>query len=293
MDLLELVCNNVKDINLYLHIRNVSKYHLNLSDHLFNTMKFNKTTFNLTNEICSCNRKKPRVEPFNLCITCSKNNMFTLCTSKALKKFNLEKCDLQNLDSFNTNNNHKFYYKKDLYIYSIIKYGPKDLFNILNKKNIISVAKSKRIEKVKKIGVIENSLKWKYCAEDFINSPTYNTFKSVLNRINNYDKFIVYYNNLDEKYKKELLRGLKYYTSNYYIRYNYITDIKQFIENCIEYIKFLEKIKETDRMFLPYMFRTIDIFFFGENKNLDYVKNYVIDYFKRLNFKDINYDELI
>jgi hypothetical protein len=282
--LIEIILLNTLDIEVCLKIKTTSKENNSLVEEVFPLLEFKNTTFKITEEKCDCGTKRPRLEPFNKCSVCSKKKENTISATNVKKDFRLKEDDLEKLNVFGSSA-RRYFYKKDVLVYSLIKYGPSKLYKITNPGKINSVAKQKRIERVKKYGIDENSTKWRYCAMNFIDSPTYNPFKDVIYRAENYDKFEKVYETLDDKEKEYVNRAFIYYTSTFCRKYDDIENIEDHIINCIDYMKFLDNVGKDLKMFLPHLYRSIDVFFFGERPSFKEAKEYVILYFKNMKIK--------
>lgn len=279
--LTEIILLNTLDIELFLKIKTTSKENYSLVEQLFPLIEYKNTTFEITEEKCDCGTKRPRLEPFNKCSVCSKKREYTISATSVKKDFRLKEDDLKKFNVFGSSA-RRYFYKKDVLTYSLIKYGPSKLYKITNPSKVNSVAKDKRIERVKKYGIEENSMKWKYCAMSFIDSPTYNSFKDVIYRAENYDKFEKVYETLDDNEKEYVKRAFIYYTASFYDKYSDIENIEDYIMNCIDYMKFLENIGKDLKMFLPHLYRSIDVFFFGDRPSFKVAKQDVILYFKNM-----------
>jgi hypothetical protein len=281
---MEVILLNTTDIELYLKIKTTSRENYNLVEELFPLLEYKNTEFEITEDKCECGTKRLKIEPFNRCSVCSKKKEFSISATNVKKEYRLKEDDMKNFNVFGSAS-RRYFYKKDVLIYSLIKYGPSKLYRLMNPDKNISAAKKKRIERVKKYGIEENSEKWKFCAMNFIDSPTYNPFSTVIYRSENYDKFEKIYKNLGEKEKEYVYRAFIYYTSIFCRKYDNIENIEEYIINCIDYMKFLEGIDKDLKLFLPHLYRSIDVFFFGQRPSFKEAKEYVILYFKNMKIK--------
>lgn len=301
MSIIDLVLLNCKDIELCVKVMPVSKSMLNTGKEILKLIEYENTYFEKCgeDELCECvsnenivsinfDRYK-KVEPFNMCVNCSKK-VNTISATGVMKKYKLKKDELEKLPSYKergiNNFTKRYFYEPDMYKYAILKYGMENLYYILNPDKKISAAKQKRLDKIKNLNYTEDSFEYINIIHDFINKPSKCDYRSLLKRLDNYRKFSNVFESLN-KDQKNILKYIKYYyvSSNYalYASSQSEEDIYKLFTYCFEYIELLKKFAEKRlQYYIPMQYATINVFFTREI-SLEEIKDILKSHFQHMN----------
>jgi hypothetical protein len=309
MSIIDIILINVKDIELCVKVMPVSKDLLNTAKDILKIIEFKNSDFGeyIEDQLCDCVASKydsinpdsntskilkcKKVEPFNMCEYCSKK-VDTLSATSAMKKYKLKKDDLEKFLSYKEpafqNLTKRYFYEPDLYKYAILKHGMSSLYYILNPDKKISIAKQKRLDKIKNLDYKEDSFEYNNIIYEYIHKPSKCDYRNMIRRLENYQKFMNIFNTLTND-QKHILKNAKYYyvSSNYALTASQQTDedIRNIFKYCFEYSTILELfIAKRLQYYIPMQYSNVNMFF-TRDITIEEAKNNLKIHFQQMNIQ--------